>query len=195
MSQLVSPVSPVRQPSLLRRVIGSVLGSAPLLLLAACGDIQPTDPAPGFRRVRAVASADRAETSWQRFSFPISGTRQPACVSGPLALGGTGHWQIHVVVDGRGGRHVNRLLTLDLTLTAADGRTWRSNTGPEKFNELIKEGAASVFHHSGNITFRSDDPSAPAFRTHHLIQTVVDATGQERVDFEVDRFLECRDAG
>jgi hypothetical protein len=72
---------------------------------------------------------------------------------------------------------------------------WRSNTGPEKFNELIKEGAANVFHHAGNITFRPDDPSDPTFRTHHLIQVVVDATGQERVDFEVDRFLECREPG
>jgi hypothetical protein len=172
------------------RVLARTLATAGVVGLAACADGAPT--APHGRAGPTARAASRAEPTWQRFSFPIAGTRQPACVNGPLALAGEGHWQIHTVRDGRGGIHVNRLLTLDLTLTAADGRVWRSNAGPEKFNELITEGAANVFHHSGNITFRSDAPSAPAFRTHHLIQIVVDATGQERVDFEINQFLECR---
>jgi hypothetical protein len=178
-------------PSLVSaRVFDRTLATAALALVAGCADRAPTAPGRGGFPTAVVAS--RAEPTWQRFSFPIAGTRQPACVSGPLALAGEGHWQIHTVRDGRGGLHVNRLLTLDLTLTGADGRVWRSNAGPEKFNELITEGAANVFHHSGNITFRSDDPSAPAFRTHHLVQVVVDATGQERVDFEINQFLDCR---
>jgi hypothetical protein len=185
---------PVRHPFSRPRVAPGVLATAALTTLAvltACADPGPTAPATRSTAAPSLWAASRAEGSWQRFSFPIAGTRQPACVAGPLALAGEGHWQIHIVRDGRGGTHVNRLLTLDLTLTAADGRVWRSNTGPEKFNELITDGAAQVFHHAGNITFRSDDASAPVFKTHHLIHTAVDATGQERVDFEVDRFLEC----
>ena len=175
------------------RVTRGALATATLAVLTGCADREPTAPAVRLPAAPSAAVANAAEGSWQRFSFPISGTRQPACVSGPLALAGEGHWQIHVVRDGRGGTHVSRLLTLDLTLTAADGSVWRSNAGPEKFNELITEGgAAQVFHHSGNITFRSGDPSAPAVHTHHLTQIVPDATGQKRVDFGVYRLLECR---
>jgi hypothetical protein len=186
------PVHVSSHPFSHARVIRGALATTMVAVLTACADREPTASAVRLAAAPSAAVANAAEGSWQRFSFPISGTRQPACVSGPLALAGEGHWQIHVVRDGRGGTHVSRLLTLDLTLTAADGRVWRSNAGPEKFNELVTEGAAQVFHHSGNITFRSGDPSAPAFHTHHLIQIVVDATGQERVDLEVDRFLECR---
>ena len=183
---------PSGHPFLRARVTRGALAAATLAVLTGCADREPTAPTIRPAASRAAAGANGAEGSWRRFSFPISGTRQPACVNGPLALAGEGHWQIHVVRDGRDGIHVNRLLTLDLTLTAADGRVWRSNSGPEKFNELVIEGVARVFHHSGNITFRSADPAAPVFRTHHLIQVAVDATGRERVDFEVNQFLECR---
>ena len=122
-------------------------------------------------------------------------------VYGPVAI------RIHTTIDGQGRPHqmayYNWKDVVAVGLTS--GNTWHTSAALELYTLFNFEpaephqpapgrtplGEPGVFHHTGAIQFISDG-EAPDLYVRHLVQTVLDANGQVRVDTDLLELLECR---
>ena len=128
-----------------------------------------------------------------------------SCLEEDVLLAGPVAVRVHTTIDGRGVMHQNAYFNWkDVVATGqTSGTTWTTTAAAELYSTLNQassigppflpdpNGSPAVFHHTGAIRFHSDS-DAPNLYVRHLVQHVVDAKGNLRVDTDLLEVLECR---
>lgn len=183
-----------------------------LLPLGGCtGDADPVGITGTGEDVLAASQhaqgASAATTSMVRETGFLDLTLPAPCVGENVHLEGPVDIRIHTTIDGRGRPHqVAFYGWRDVVATGEDsGDTWHTSAAVEVYTLFNFEpaephqpapprtplGAPGVFHHTGAIVLVSDG-GGPNLHIRHLVQTVLDANGNVRVDTDIFELFECR---
>lgn len=154
-----------------------------------------------------IVATQKATTSTVRLTVPLDvliPAAASSCLTEDVRLQGPVAARIHTTVDGRGVMHQNAYFNWrDVVATGqTTGTTWYTTAAAELYTTMNQSpigppfapdatGSPAVFHHTGAIRFHSDS-DAPNLYVHHLVQNVVDAQGNVRVNTDLLEVLECR---
>lgn len=181
-----------------------------LTVLVSCtSETNPLDLNAAEAHKRAVPSngmavTQKASTSTVHLTVPLDGTFYSPCVEEDVRLAGPIAARIHTTIDGHGVMHQNAYFNWkDVVATGqTSGTTWYTTAAAELYSTMNQTpigppfesdptGYPAIFHHTGAIRFHSDS-DAPNLYVRHLVQNVVDARGNIRVDTDLLEVLECR---
>ena len=147
-----------------------------------------------------------ATTSTVRTENALNVTFPVPCVGEDVNLSGPVQVRIHTTIDPSGRPHQMAYYNWkDVVATGlTSGETWRTTASLElytlqnfdpvephqPFPGRTPLGDPAVFHHSGAIRFLSNG-DAPDLYVRHLIQVVIDANGDVRVENDLLELLRC----